>query len=62
MLFYRLDKDIPAEKIVQDIQNLVQKFSQSNPQDIPILTISIKTISQENTSIIPKIENKSCSI
>lgn len=62
MLFYRLDKDIPAEKIVQDIQNLVQKFSQSNPQDIPILTIGIKTISQENTSIIPKIEYKDCSI
>jgi len=61
MIAYVLDKEITGEKILQDINGLINKFKQTNPQNIPILTISIKTISHEDTSLIPKLEHKVCS-
>ena len=61
MIAYVLDKEITGKKILQDINGLINKFKQTNPQNIPILTISIKTISHEDTSLIPKLEHKVCS-
>ena len=58
MIAYILDKNIPGEKILQDIQSLVAKFKQNSQDKIPVLYIDIRTISHEDTSIIPKIEYK----
>jgi hypothetical protein len=58
MISYVLDKDIPGEKILQDIQNLIAKFKSSSQDKIPILYIDIRTISHDDASIIPKIECK----
>ena len=58
MISYVLDKEISGEKILQDIQNLITKFRESSQDKIPILYIDIRTISHEDTSLIPKIEYK----
>jgi hypothetical protein len=58
MLAYVLDKDVSGEKLLQDVQNLIIKFKQENPQSIPILVIDIKTISKEDNSLTPKLEHK----
>lgn len=58
MISYVLDKDISGEKLLQDINNLVENFRKSNSDKIPILYIDIRTISHEDTSLIPKIEYK----
>ena len=60
MKSYRLDKKIEAEKILKDIQDLIEKFSQNNSNKIPILYIDIRTITSEDTSLIPKLEYKEC--
>ena len=60
MKSYRLDKKIDGEKILKDIQDLVTKFTQTNTNKIPILYIDIRTITSEDTSLIPKIEYKEC--
>lgn len=57
MLAYVLDKEINGEKILKDIQKLIVKFKQHN-NSVPILHISIRTISHENNEIIPKLEYK----
>ena len=56
MIAYVLDKEISGEKILQDIKNLIIRFKQNNPESIPILYIDIKTITKEDTTLIPKIE------
>lgn len=58
MIVYRLDKNIDAQKVINDIQNLINKFQQTNPQDIGLLTITIKSVSYDDTSLIPKLEYK----
>ena len=58
MIAYVLDKDISGEKILQDISNLVAKFREHSQDQIPILCIDIKTISREDTTMIPKLEHK----
>ena len=60
MIAYRLDKNIDGQKILDDIQNLVQKFMQKEADQIPILYIDIRSITQDDTSMIPKIEYKDC--
>jgi len=60
MKSYRLDKKIDGEKILQDIQDLVTKFAQTNTDKIPILYIDIRTITAEDTSLIPKLEYQDC--
>jgi len=60
MKSYKLDKKIDGEKILQDIQDLVTKFSHNHPDKIPILYIDIRSISEDNTNLIPKLEYKSC--
>jgi len=58
MIVYKLDKNIDAQKVINDIQNLINKFQQTNPQDIGLLTILIKSVSYDDTSLIPKLEHK----
>jgi len=60
MKSYRLDKKIEAEKILKDIRDLIEKFSQNNSNKIPILYIDIRTITSEDTSLIPKLEYREC--
>lgn len=60
MIAYSLDKNISGEKILSDIQNLVTKFKQKEPDKIPILYIDIRSVTQEDTSLIPKLEYKDC--
>lgn len=60
MLAYVLDKEINGEKILKDIQKLVVKFKQQS-DSVPILHISIRTISQEDNGLIPKLEYKEIS-
>lgn len=58
MISYVLNKEISAEKIIQDIDHMVTKFKQNNLDKTPILYIDIRTISNENTTLIPKVEYK----
>lgn len=58
MIAYVLDKDISGEKLLQEINNLVENFRKSNSDKTPILYIDIRTISHEDTSIIPKITHE----
>ena len=60
MIAYRLDKNIDGQKILADIQNLVQKFMQKESGKIPILYIDIRSITREDTSLIPKLEYRDC--
>lgn len=58
--YYKLDKNIPCEKLCQDISELVNLL-QANGQNSQesILTIEIKTIDQDNgDGHMPKIEHK----
>lgn len=59
MLAYRLDKHIPAEQIIKDIQKLVS--TQSENHDSLVLVISLRPITNTNTDIIPKLESKNVS-
>lgn len=58
MIAYVLDKDISGEKLLQEINTLVENFRKSNSDKTPILYIDIRTISHEDTSIIPKITHE----
>lgn len=55
MIAYVLTKEISGQKILQDINGLLEKFKKDNKDAIAILTINIKTISDDNTSLIPKL-------
>jgi hypothetical protein len=59
MIAYVLDKEISGEKILQDIQKLIVEFKNTSPESIPILYIDIRTITREDTTLIPKIEHHS---
>lgn len=56
-LAYTLDKEISGEKILKDIQKLINKFKSESSQT-PILYVSIRTITREDDSAIPKLEYK----
>lgn len=56
MIAYVLNKEIRGEQILQDIYNLIVDFKQNNKDTVPILYIDIKTITKEDTTLIPKIE------
>ncbi len=58
MIAYVLDKEIGTEKVLRDINNLINKFRSESPEQIPILVIQIKSISKDDTSLIPKLEHK----
>jgi hypothetical protein len=61
MIAYVLNKQINGETILKDIQQLVNTHNKNYPDKIPVLTITIKTISHDDTSLIPKLEYKGCS-
>lgn len=56
MLAYALDKPIDGNKLLQDIQNLIQKQNGSGIQ--MILVIKLQEIVSDSTSHIPKLEYK----
>lgn len=56
MLAYRLDKNIDSEKLVNDINKMLSKESGDKSQ--MVLVISLKHLSQEDVSLIPKLEHK----
>ena len=56
MLAYVLDKPIDGNKLLQDIQNLIQKESGSDGS--MILVVKIQRVSHESTSHILKLEHK----
>lgn len=56
MLAYCLNKDLNGQKILSDIQKLIDK-SVKSPSSI--LVIQIKEIVTETSDLIPKIEYKS---
>ena len=58
MIAYVLTKEISGEKILQDINKLLEKFKKNNNDVVPILTINIKTITNDNDSLIPKLTYK----
>lgn len=58
MIAYVLDKEINGEKLLQDIQGLIRKFKQTSQGEIPVLVISLKTISRDDTTMIPKLVHK----
>jgi hypothetical protein len=60
MIAYTLDKNIDGEKLLKDVQNLVKEFMQKEPDKIPILYIDIRSITREDTSLIPKITYNDC--
>lgn len=54
MIYYNLNKEIPAEKILQDIQKLISK---ENDLSSKILKISLQQIRDSSgDSLLPKIE------
>lgn len=54
-VYYKLDKNLDGNRIIQDIKNLLSgRENLSNS----ILEIRIKTIEYTDTSMIPKIEYK----
>lgn len=61
MRAYVLNKKIDGEKILKDIQELINSYHKEYPDQTPILTITITTISYDDTSLIPKLEYKPCS-
>lgn len=58
MLAYILYDDLRAEKLVMDVNRLLEKFRKNNPDTTPILVIDIRTITKDDTTMIPKLEVK----
>jgi len=58
MIAYVLDKEISGERILQDINRMIERFRKNNGDVVPILTIDIKTITSESTILIPKLTYK----
>ena len=56
MLAYKLDKNISPEKLINDINQMLSKESGDKSQ--MILVVSLKHLSQEDVSLIPKLEYK----
>jgi hypothetical protein len=57
MLSYTLSKPIDGNRLLQDIQNLIQKESESG--DSMVLIVKVQKVSYESTSHILKLEYKS---
>lgn len=56
MIVYKLDKDISVEKLAQDINRLLKQET-IEPANT-LLCVSLKKISYDDTSHIPKITYK----
>ena len=57
-LVYKLDQPLNAQKVLEDIQKLINNFMKQT-DSVPLLVVSIKTISYEDSSHIRNIEYKS---
>jgi|LakMenEpi03Aug12_release.lakeMendotaPanAssembly.Ray.scaffolds.fasta_scaffold3727278_1 hypothetical protein len=58
MLAYVLNQNIDGNKLLGDIQKLISSFQQNYPNVQPILIVEVKSVSYEDTSMIPKLEVK----
>lgn len=59
MIAYTLNKNINGEKLLNDINKLVNEFQKNNiDNQIPILVIDIRTVTRDDNSLIPKLEYK----
>ncbi|NDB59759.1 hypothetical protein EB001_15125 [bacterium] len=56
-IYYKLDQQIDGQKLLGSIQELINKFQKNNSGSIPILCIGVKSITYDNTTIIPKLEH-----
>jgi hypothetical protein len=56
MLNYKLDKKIDGSKLIQDIQELINKVSDKTNEYL--LHIEIKKISYDDTTMILKLDHK----
>lgn len=54
-VYYKLDKNLDGNRIIQDIKNLLSRRENLSNS---ILEIRIKTIEYTDTSMIPKLEYK----
>jgi hypothetical protein len=62
MIYYNLNKNIPGDKILQDIQKLLTKFPQDEIKNMT-LTISLqKIVDYAGDSPLPKINYESNSL
>lgn len=58
-LCYSLRDNISVEKLAKDLQNLINKFVQTNPDlSNSMVKITIATVSQETNDLVPKLEHK----
>lgn len=57
-LYYNLKNNISAEKLVKDIQSMVTSAAQNNKSEDLILHIEIRTVTNNDHSLIPKLEYK----
>lgn len=58
MLYYRLNKNLEAEKLIRDIQKLIQQQVSGDNRD-KVLVVSIsKIIDHTGDNPIPKLEYK----
>lgn len=58
MVVYKLDNNLDGEKILKDIQKLINQFTHNSQNQTGYLCITIKTIAHDDTSMIPKLEYK----
>ena len=58
MIAYILNKDISGEKLLNDINKLINNFSKSSPGQIGVLRIQIVPIVSDDTSLVKKLEHR----
>lgn len=58
MIAYNLDTNISGEKLLKDINSLIDYFRKNSPDKIPILYIDIRPVTSIDTSLILKLEHK----
>jgi late competence protein required for DNA uptake (superfamily II DNA/RNA helicase) len=57
MLAYSLNKNVDGQKILVDIQQMIEKRMKETSEQL-ILVIDLKTINSETNDLMPKLENK----
>lgn len=57
MIAYVLNKEINGQKLLEDIQKLINsKVIENNNSESLVLVVDVRRIVEDNTSLIPKIE------
>jgi hypothetical protein len=57
-LCYNLQNNIDGNRMVKDIQNLINQFRTNSQTQNGLLYITVKSITSDDTSLIPKLEYK----